>query len=295
MEVLWLGHPDCHDVNRVGAKAANLSRLVASYRIPPGFCVTAAAYSQWAECTGSSHPALATQAIPAGLYNALASAYRGLAKRCGVADPGVAVRSSAVDEDGATLSFAGQYETYLNVVGVDAVAEAVVRCWTSGRTARALAYRRGQGLSGKGMRLAVLIQQLVLVDAAAVVFSANPVTGSRDEVVINAGWGLGESIVRGTVTPDTYVIRKSDLAVVSRDIAEKRRMTVLAPAGTHEVPVPRRQQRTPSIDDGQVVELARLGMALESAMGWPVDIECAYRGRALSLLQCRPITTLGVS
>ena len=113
----------------------------------------------------------------------------------------------------------------------------------------------------------MLIQQLVLVDAAAVVFSANPVTGSRDEVVINAGWGLGESIVRGTVTPDTYVIRKSDLAVVSRAIAEKRRMTVLASAGTHEVPVPRRQQRAPSIDDGQGVELARLGMALECSHG----------------------------
>src|SRR5215813_2866764 len=132
-----------------------------------------------------------------------------------------------------TRSFAGQYETYLNVVGVDAVAEAVVRCWTSGRTARALAHRRWQGLSGQGMRLAVLIQQLVPGDAAAVVFSANPVTGRRDEVVINAGWGLGESLVRGTVTPDTYVIRKSDFAVVSRAIADKRRMTVLAPAGTH--------------------------------------------------------------
>jgi pyruvate, water dikinase len=102
MEVLWLGHLDCHDVNRVSAKAAHLSRLVASYRIPPGFCVTAAAYAQWAACPGRSHPALAPQARPAGLYNALASAYRGLATRCGVADPGVAVRSSAVDEDGAT-------------------------------------------------------------------------------------------------------------------------------------------------------------------------------------------------
>jgi pyruvate,water dikinase len=96
------------------------------------------------------------------------------------------------------------------------------------------------------------------------------------------------------VTPDTYVIRKSDLAVVSRAIAEKRRMTVLAPAGTQEVLVPRQQQKAPSIDDGQVVELARLGIALESAMGWPVDIECAYCGRDLYLLQCRPITTLGI-
>ncbi len=293
MEVLWLGHPDCHDINRAGAKAANLSRLAASYRIPPGFCVTAEADARWAELTGSGHAASPTPSIPPALYDALASAYQGLAVICGVSDPSVAVRSSAVDEDGATRSFAGQHETYLNIVGVDAVVKAVVQCWTSVRTARALAYRRGQGLSVEGVRLAVLVQQLVAADAAAVVFSANPVTDSRDEVVINAGWGLGESIVSGTVTPDTYVIRKSDLAVVSRDIAEKRRMTVLAHEGTKEVPVPRRQQRAPSIDDGQVVELARLGIALESVMGWPADLECAYRGRELYLLQCRPITTLG--
>ena len=118
------------------------------------------------------------------------------------------------------------------------------------RTARALAYRRGQGLSTEGVRLAVLVQQLVPADAAAVVFSANPVTGSRDEVVIKAGWGLGESIVSGTVTPDTYVIRKSDLAVVSRDIAEKRRMTI--------PPVLVPSAEGPKHRCGQVVELARL-------------------------------------
>jgi phosphoenolpyruvate synthase/pyruvate phosphate dikinase len=292
MEILWLGQSECHDVDQVGAKAANLSRLAASFRIPPGFCVTAAAYSRWAAFAGSGDPASPTPSIPRALYKALASAYRALADMCGVSDPSVAVRSSAVDEDGTSLSFAGQHETYLNIVGVDAVAETVVRCWTSVRTERALAYRQGQGLSAAGVRLAVLVQQLVPADASAVVFSANPVTGSRDEVLINASWGLGESIVNGTVTPDTFVIRKSDLAVVSRDIAEKRRMTVLAPGGTQDVPVPRKQQRSPSIDDGQMVELARLGMALESTMGWHVDIECAYRGRDLYLLQCRPIATL---
>ncbi|HSF34353.1 MAG TPA: PEP/pyruvate-binding domain-containing protein [Candidatus Tectomicrobia bacterium] len=292
MEVLWLGHSDCHDVHRVGAKAANLSRLAACYRIPPGFCVSAEAYSRWVAFTNSSRPASPAQAISRPLYNALASAYRSLAAMCGVSDPKVAVRSSAVEEDGATRSFAGQYETYLNIVGVDAVAEAVVRCWTSVRTDRVLAYHRELGMTIEGVRLAVLVQQLIPADTSAVVFSANPVTGSRDEVVINAGWGLGESIVSGTVTPDSYVIRKSDLAVVSCDIAEKRRMTVLTHEGTQEVPVPRGQQRSPSIDDTQVVELARLGMALEVAMGWPVDIECAYQGRNLYLLQCRPITTL---
>ena len=117
-------------------------------------------------------------------------------------------------------------------------------------------------------------------------------TGCDEEVMINASWGLGESLVGGTVTPDTYVVRKLDLAIDGRNIAEKRRMTVLARRGTQEVPVPRKHQKVPSVDDGQVVELACLSVALETAMGWPVDIECAYRGRDLYLLQCRPITML---
>jgi phosphoenolpyruvate synthase/pyruvate phosphate dikinase len=292
MEVLWLGHADCHDVNRAGAKAAHLSRLASRYRIPPGFCISAQAYSQWEELIDSTPPASPTPSILIALADALASAYRDLGETCGIADPRVAVRSSAVDEDGATLSFAGQHETYLNIAGAHAVAEAVVRCWGSVRTERVLAYRQRQSLSVAEARVAVLVQQLVSADASAVVFSANPVTGSDEEVMINASWGLGESIVSGTVTPDTYIVRKSDLAIGIRDIAEKRRMTVLAQQGTHEVPVPCRHQKTPSIDDGQVVELARLSMALETAMGWPVDLEYAYRGRDLYLLQCRPITAL---
>src|SRR5918912_1068775 len=102
MEVLWLGHADCHDVERAGAKAAHLSRLAAGYRIPPGFCVAAEAYARWAEVTGSGLPASPSHAIPSALYHALEPAYRDLAEVCGVSDPSVAVRSSAVDEDGAT-------------------------------------------------------------------------------------------------------------------------------------------------------------------------------------------------
>jgi pyruvate,water dikinase len=150
MEILWLGHPDCHDVHSAGAKAANLSRLVTAYRIPPGFCIPAAAYTRWAEDAGSDHLASPTQPLPAALSHALVSAYRSLGTMCDVTDLSVAVRSSAVDEDGASRSFAGQYETSLNVIGVDAVAEAVVRCWASVCTERALAYRQGQGLSVAG-------------------------------------------------------------------------------------------------------------------------------------------------
>jgi pyruvate,water dikinase len=126
-------------------------------------------------------------------------------------------------------------------------------------------------------------------------FSANPVTGNRDEVMINASWGLGESIVGGTVTPDTYVVRKADMAAVSRHIAEKRRMTVMVSDGTREVEVPRFLRMQPTLTQEQVVEMAHLGMALERRMGHPVDVESAYHARKLYLLQCRPITTLGGS
>jgi len=133
---------------------------------------------------------------------------------------------------------------------------------------------------------------LIPADVSAVVFSANPVTGSQDEVVINASWGLGESIVSGTVTPDTYVMRKADLTVVNRQIAEKRHMTVPTPGGTREVEVPRFLRTQPTLDDHQATEIAWLAVALETKLGWAVDIECAYHAGRLYLLQCRPITTL---
>ena len=203
-----------------------------------------------------------------------------------------AVRSSAVDEDGATASFAGQHETYLNIVGADAIIQAVTHCWESARSDHALDYRRQQGLSIEHPQIAVLVQQLVAADVAAVVFSANPITGNRDEVMINASWGLGESIVGGTVTPDTFIVRKSDLEIIQRVIADKQRMTVSAPGGTHEVEVPRFLRNTTSLNDEQVIEMARLAITLEATMEHPVDVECAYANGELYLLQCRPITTL---
>jgi pyruvate,water dikinase len=203
-----------------------------------------------------------------------------------------AVRSSAVDEDGATASFAGQHETYLNIVGADAIIQAVTRCWESAYSEHALDYRCQQGLSVNRPQLAVLVQQLVASDVSAVIFSANPITGSRDEIMINASWGLGESIVGGTVTPDTFIVRKSDLAVAQHVIADKQRMTVSAPGGTHEVEVPRFLRNTSSLNDEQVIEMAKLALTLETTMEYPVDVECAYAGGELYLLQCRPITTL---
>ncbi len=140
--------------------------------------------------------------------------------------------------------------------------------------------------------MAVLVQRLVQADVSAVAFSAHPLTGDRAQLVINASWGLGESIVGGTVTPDTYLVRKDSLDIVSCQIAEKRRMTVSMDAGTREVDVPRFLRLRPALAGEQVLEVARMVLALEARLGWPVDVECAYQAGALFLLQCRPVTAL---
>jgi len=230
--------------------------------------------------------------LPPNLQRDVAQAYAALAERCGEVSPPVAVRSSAIDEDSATASFAGQHETYLNVRGADAVARSIARCWQSLHAPRALEYRRQRGIADSTRGLAVLVQQLVQADASAVVFSANPVTATREQVVLTSTWGLGESLVGGTVSPDSYLVRKSDLAMELRHIATKRRMTVLVEGGTAEVDVPAGLQQQPAVDDSQVLEAVRLAIELERTFGWPVDIECAWERATLYLLQCRPITTL---
>lgn len=279
-----LADPACGDAALVGGKAAHLSRLAAKYRVPAGFCVTAAAYRP-------DHPPEAP--LPADLEAELAAAYEALSRSSGVPDVPVAVRSSALDEDGDLASFAGQHETDLNLVGIDAVLGAVARIWASARNERALAYRRQQGLEIEEVRLAVLVQQLVPADISAVVFSANPITEDRDEVVVTASWGLGESLVSGTVTPDTWVVRKADLAVEEERVGAKERMTVAVAGGTREVAVPRLLRGRASLNGAQVAELAGLAVQLEEKMGRPVDIEAAFARDLLYLLQARPITTLG--
>ena len=276
-EILRLDDPACTDPAVVGGKAANLGRLAHDFPVPAGFCLTAAAHARHA-ATG-----------PAPLTDILTAAYAALADRCGLADPPVAVRSSAVDEDGADASFAGMFLSLLNVRGADAVVAAVARCWAAAADPRVHAYRAEHGLTGGG--LAVLVQLLVDADTAAVVFSVNPTNHAADELVINANWGLGESVVGGLATPDTWILRRPDMTPVRRQLGDKERMTVRTATGTHEVAVPRTMRARPCLSDAQVRELAELAVRLESTMGWPVDIECAYTDGGLRLLQCRPITT----
>ena len=269
--VLWLGESACSDSNLVGGKAANLSRLSATHRVPPGFCLPAHVQVSDAD---------------------IEEAYREMGARCGIVEPAVAVRSSALDEDGVANSFAGQHETLLNVRGLAELHTAVERCQESVRAPRALAYRRERGLTASDTRLTVLVQQLVFAEASGVLFSANPMTGSRGEAIVTTSWGLGESVVGGTVSPDTYVVRKADLSIVAREMGSKRRMTVSVRGGTVEIDVPEHDRNRPSVTDAQCIDAVRMAITLEDEMGWPVDVECAWHDDTCYLLQCRPITTL---
>ncbi len=280
-ELLWLDELGCEDATVTGGKAANLARLCAVHPVPPGFCLSSAAHDRWAGSVDGPFPEELTRIV--------ATAYAALAERSGVETPVVAVRSSAVDEDGAGASFAGIYITCLNVRGLDNVVRAIARCWASAHDPRVAAYRQRQGLSGAGV--AVLVQEFVAADSAAVVFSSNPMTGAADEIVINANYGLGESVVGGMATPDTWVLRKPDLAQIRFQLGHKEQMTVLSVEGTREVPVLRTLRARPSLGDTQVRDLGQLALRLEETMGWSVDIECAYKNDKLYLLQCRPVTT----
>ncbi|MFL5804642.1 MAG: PEP/pyruvate-binding domain-containing protein [Roseiflexaceae bacterium] len=168
----------------------------------------------------------------------------------------------------------------------------MARCRRSAWSVQATAYRQQHGQDADAPRVAVLVQQLVVADASAVAFSIDPVSGDRDRIVVNATWGLGESLVGGLVTPDSYTLRKADAQIVARQIADKTQMSVPTAGGTQLVAVPAERRRLPALSDAQVAEVAQLARALEQRMGWPVDIECAYAGARLALLQCRPVTVV---
>jgi pyruvate,water dikinase len=277
-EVLWLGDDRCMDVSQVGAKAAHLSRLATLHLVPPAFAVSA--------MEGGSP-------LPRDLEDAIRRAYRELAATARNPFTPVAVRSSAIDEDGAGASFAGQHDTYLNIRGEDAVVDAVSRCSQSALSAVAHEYRNQRGLEADHPQIAVLVQLLVESVASAVVFSANPINGALEEVMITSSWGLGESVVGGAVTPDLFVLKRPGFQVLDRQIYSKEVMTVIAEGGTREIEVPSELRERSSLDTSQIIEMGRLAQKLELAMGWPVDIECAIAYDELYLLQCRPITAIG--
>ncbi len=199
----------------------------------------------------------------------------------------VAVRSSATAEDGSDASFAGQQETVLGVEGVDALITSIQRCWQSLYTDRAIAYRRSQGIADDGAAMAVVVQALVPADVAGVLFTRDPADPTGTRMSVEASWGLGEAVVSGRVTPDRYTVDRESGAVIARNAGAK---TVKVTA-TGEEPVPAQLHAALCLSDVEVAALAALGRAVEAVYGDPRDIEWAFAGGTLYLLQARPITT----
>jgi pyruvate,water dikinase len=202
-----------------------------------------------------------------------------------------AVRSSATAEDLPTASFAGQQDTYLNVVGPAAVLRHVSRCWASLFTERAVTYRRRNGIDHRTVHMAVVVQRMVLPHASGILFTADPVTGDRKAATVDAGFGLGEALVSGLVNPDVFTVRNGE--VVARRIAAKQRAVQALPSGgTRVVELDAERREQPALTDAQAVELVRLGRRIEAHFGRPQDIEWCLADDGFRIVQSRPITTL---
>ncbi|AOT03230.1 PEP/pyruvate-binding domain-containing protein [Arthrobacter sp. U41] len=297
----------------VGGKAANLGELIrARLPVPAGFCLTTQAYRRATAPAGldAVHADLASAApddlpglaglaaaarravlaadIPADIADAVRDAYTALGT-----DVPVAVRSSATAEDLPFASFAGQQDTFLNVIGPDAVLAAVRQCWASLWTDRAVSYRATQGIGPSTVALALVVQRMVDAAVAGVLFTANPVTGRRHEAVIDASPGLGEAVVSGAVNPDHFVVDSTTQRILQRRIGSKAvAIRPLPDGGTERIDLARAGPQ-PCLDDAQLAALELLGRRAEAHFGAPQDLEWAIDGGGqLWLTQTRPITTL---
>ncbi|BCW34302.1 phosphoenolpyruvate synthase [Arthrobacter sp. StoSoilA2] len=304
----------------VGGKAANLGELnAARLPVPPGFCLTTSAYRYALSAIGMEEifallqeagasdldelNRLAARArslvLDAGVPTDVAESVRAAYRRLGDAAP-VAVRSSATAEDLPFASFAGQQDTFLNVVGADAVLDAVSRCWASLWTDRAVSYRTTNGIDHATVTLAVVVQEMVDSATAGVMFTANPVTGRRREAVIDASPGLGEAVVSGAVNPDQYVVDMQTNSILKRSLGDRQvEIRSLAGGGTERIERAGQAAATenhavqPCLGDDQIHALAELGRRVEAHYGAPQDTEWAIDSSGkLWLTQARPITTL---
>ncbi len=285
----------------LGGKGESLTRLAAAgFPVPDGFCVTTAAYQAYLQhhdlaaalAAHDDDPEViarlfAEHPMPGELADEIRASYVDLGT------PPVAVRSSATAEDSAAASFAGQLETILDVSGDEQLLAAVRRCWASLWTERAIAYRRRHLVDAGGVGMAVVVQRLVDADAAGVLFTADPVTGATEVVAIDAAWGLGDAVVAGDVTPDTFRVDSTSLTVVSRTVADKRVRTVREATGTALRKVPRHLRRRAALTDDQAIRLARLGLEISRLYQTPIDVEWCRVGDRLFVVQARPITTGG--
>jgi len=294
-----------------GGKGANLARLTRTgFPVPRGFIISTDAYREFVsanrwlgtiqsmvenlsaedtsaleKASAQIHTAFVVGKIPAQTESAIRAAYKEFD------DQAVAVRSSATAEDLPDLSFAGQQDTYLNVIGFDQLLNAIISCWSSLWTARAIGYRIRNGINHNEAALAVVVQEMVQSDSSGVLFTANPLTGLRSESVIDATFGLGEALVSGQVEPDHYVIDTVSNKIVSKSLGAKKISTRGKLGGGVEV-IEANAEAWQALSDDDIRHVAWTGQQIQKEYGFPQDIEWALADSKLYILQSRPITSL---
>ena len=322
--VLWFEECDQTCLPLVGGKNMSLGRMTtAGIPVPPGFAVTTKAYEDFVTQAGiqqdifselakvdpedvttvknggkTVRQLIRSAAVPDDVEHAIGEAYTALCDRCNLAGMPVAVRSSATAEDLPGASFAGQQETYLWVMGPNEVVEATRNCWASLFTDRAITYRIKMGFPHEQVLISVGVQKMVNAKTAGVTFTLNPLTGDRSKITIDANWGLGESVVKGEVTPDNYLVDKVTFNIGRRTVSPKTvEYTVDRKTGRvvrSEVPEDRRE--TPCLADEEIMELTKLAKAIEKYydgkpqdIEWAVDQDLPFPENVL-ILQSRPET-----
>lgn len=299
-----------NQVEQAGGKAANLGEMLdAGLPVPGGFVVLTEAYRRYfaANDRAGQLRSRLEQAAEDGTDGLLASQVRelflngvmpqeladqilGAYERLG--RPATAVRSSANAEDLPGASFAGQYCSFLNVRGEAELLKAVRECWASLWNERAVSYRQKQGIENRDLAHGVVVQRLVPAEISGILFTANPVNGRRDQLLLNASWGLGEAIVGGQVTPDQWVVNKTDGAVLESFVSRKDVMTIRESDGIRLVPVPAEKVQASTLNAEQVQTLVRMALQAEAHFRAPQDIEWAFSDGEFHLVQSRPITSL---
>lgn len=307
--IAWLDGIRKDDVARVGGKGANLGELFrAGFPVPRAFCVTTSAYQRQLESTGirsslandlgsdianveRSSESMRARLLAAPILGSIESAIRDAYRAFGDTIR-VAVRSSATVEDLPDASFAGQMDTFLGVCGEQDLLEAVRKCWASLWRIRAIHYRNEHRLPHDAVAMAVVVQEMVPAEAAGVMFTIDPLSGISTNMTLTACYGLGETLVSGQVTPDTYTIAKKDMSVSQRNIGRKEIKVIQQENGTSVVSVPDMEQMQPCLPDSIIVKIAQIGLNIERHYGQAQDIEWAVSDNHIYILQARAVTGL---
>src|SRR3989338_1524000 len=314
-DVVWFSEIDKNDVNFVGGKGANLGEM---YRlgipVPNGFIVTSQSYFDNLKSSGAldrikgilygldvnntvsldskakaCRKEIKNIAIGASLKKKIIKYYRDLSTKGG-AD--VAVRSSATAEDLPQASFAGQQSTYLNIRGQNNLIEAILNVWASLFEARAIFYRSQKNFDHFKVGIAVPVQKMVQSEVSGVMFTIDPITGSKHKIIIEAVFGLGELIVGGQITPDHYEVDKKSFGILTKTVVVQSEQLVRARNGNKLIKIARPYRDIQKIPDEKIVELAHVGTKIEDHYFFPQDIEWAYEGRKIFIVQTRPVTTI---